>query len=88
MAYLDDGISVSLTDQAESADNVLGLSDMGPYANEIRYFTDCVLAGKNADKVKPQELATVINILDDFKSISSQLNEMATSDCSLKILLG
>jgi len=67
-AYPADGTAVCLTEQAESADNVLGLSDMGPYANEIRYFTDCVLSGKNADKVKPRELLTVINILDDFKN--------------------
>ena len=67
-AYLDDGTSVSLTEQAENSENVLGLSDMGPYANEIRYFADCVLSGKNADKIQPQELVTVIHLLDNFKN--------------------
>ena len=65
-AYLDDGTTVCLTEQAEHSENALGLSDMGPYANEIRYFTDCVLAGKNATKIQPQELVTVIQILGNF----------------------
>ena len=33
------------------------------YANEIRYFADCVKAGREADMVKPNELETVIDIL-------------------------
>ena len=33
------------------------------YANEIRYFTDCVKKDKNPDKVTPESLKTVINIL-------------------------
>ncbi len=33
------------------------------YANEIRYFADCVLADKAAEKVQPEQLETVIDIL-------------------------
>ena len=33
------------------------------YANEIRYFADCVKAGRDADRVKEEELATVVKIL-------------------------
>lgn len=33
------------------------------YWAEIRYFTDCVLAGKPADKVKPEELKTVLDLI-------------------------
>ena len=33
------------------------------YANEIRYFTDCVKAGTKPEKVKPEQLETVIDIL-------------------------
>ena len=33
------------------------------YANEIRYFADCVKRGIPADKVKPEQLETVIDIL-------------------------
>lgn len=41
----------------------IGLPKSDAYANEINYFTDCVLADKKADKVKPDELETVIEIL-------------------------
>lgn len=34
------------------------------YANEIRYFTDCVLTGKDPNKIKAAELETVIEILN------------------------
>lgn len=34
------------------------------YANEIRYFTDCVEQGRDAVKVKPEELETVIRLLN------------------------
>lgn len=33
------------------------------YANEISYFADCVKAGRNADRVKEEELETVVKIL-------------------------
>lgn len=33
------------------------------YANEIRYFADCVKAGRDADRVKEEELETVVKIL-------------------------
>ncbi len=33
------------------------------YANEIRYFADCVKAGRDADRVKEKELETVVKIL-------------------------
>ena len=36
------------------------------YANEIRYFTDCVLTGRFPDKVKAEELKSVIQILNSL----------------------
>lgn len=33
------------------------------YANEIRYFADCVKAGRDANRVKEEELETVVKIL-------------------------
>ena len=33
------------------------------YANEIRYFADCVKAGRDAERVKEEELETVVKIL-------------------------
>ncbi len=52
-------------DLSGSADGELGLGlpATNAYANELRYFADCVLAGKDADKVKAVELDTVIDIL-------------------------
>ena len=44
-----------------------GIPQSDAYANEIRYFKDCVLTGKAPDKVKPQELETVIRILNGLK---------------------
>ena len=39
------------------------LPQTNAYANEIRYFADCVKAGRDADIVRPEELETVIDIL-------------------------
>ena len=41
----------------------IGLPKSDAYANEIRYFADCVRAKKTPDKVKPAELETVIDLL-------------------------
>lgn len=41
----------------------IGLPSTNAYENEIEYFMNCVLENKPADKVKPQELSDVINIL-------------------------
>ena len=44
----------------------IGLPSTNAYENEIEYFMNCVLENKPADKVKPQELSEVINILKKF----------------------
>ena len=44
----------------------INLPKSNAYANEIRYFTDCVKAGVDPDKVKPEELETVIDILNSL----------------------
>lgn len=41
----------------------IGLPKSNAYANEIRYFADCVKSGVFPDKVKPEELETVIDLL-------------------------
>lgn len=40
-----------------------GIPSSNAYGNEIIYFKECVKAGRPADKVKPDELKTVIGIL-------------------------
>ena len=41
----------------------IGLPQSDAYANEIRYFADCVKAGRVPDKVRPAELETVLAYL-------------------------
>ena len=41
----------------------IGLPQSDAYANEIRYFADCVKENKAPDKVRPEELETVIGLL-------------------------
>lgn len=41
----------------------IGLPASDAYANEIRYFADCVKENKATDRVKPAELETVIELL-------------------------
>lgn len=64
--YHADG-TVQKPGQAEGGDTgTIQLPKTNAYANEIRYFTDCVKAGQPAHKVKAQELSTVIDILNRF----------------------
>ncbi len=44
----------------------IGLPQSDAYQNEIRYFADCVKAGKAPEKVRPAELETVIGLLKSF----------------------
>ncbi len=44
----------------------IGLPQSNAYANEIAYFVECVKNDKKADKVKPEELGTVIDLLNEF----------------------
>ena len=52
-------------DETTGAD-VLGLEAPGKnaYVNEVRYFVDCVLAGKPCDLVKPEELIHVLETIE------------------------
>lgn len=54
-----------ISDLSETAEDsgVLGLPKSDAYANEIRYFTDCVIANKNPDKVTKDQLREVIGLL-------------------------
>ena len=62
--YEQSGNIYDLQDNGEKKDTgSINLPKSDAYANEIRYFTECVLSGKNADIVKPWELETVIDIL-------------------------
>mgnify|MGYP003404491809 CR=1 FL=1 len=45
---------------------VINLPSTDAYAKEIEYFANCVKEGKEADVIKPEELETVIEILNDL----------------------
>ena len=47
--------------------NGINLPATTAYYHEIRYFTDCVLDGKNCDVVKPEELETVLRCIDQLE---------------------
>lgn len=51
------------SDQGVDEENP-GIPKSNAYGNEIIYFVDCVKKGEKADKVKPEELKTVINLLN------------------------
>ena len=62
--YLPDGTVQTLEAEANANVNGINLPPSNGYFNEIRYFTDCVLAGKDCEKVQPQELECVLDIID------------------------
>ena len=54
---------LSVHSDGDTGDINLPKSDA--YANELRYFADCVKEGRFPEKVKPEELACVIRLLND-----------------------
>ena len=65
--YLPDAEAIHPLDGQTAGDTgEIDLPDTDAYGNEIRYFTDCVKAHKQADRVRPEELETVISILNSL----------------------
>lgn len=62
--YEENGTICDLTNTSDTDTGAINLPKSDAYANEIRYFTDCVLADRSPDKVKPEQLRTVIDILN------------------------
>ena len=63
MIYEENGSVTDLTVAAEGDTGSINLPKSNAYADEIQYFTDCVENGSFPDKVKPEELGAVIDIL-------------------------
>ncbi len=61
--YLADGSAETPEGEANSNENGINLPSTNAYFNEIRYFTDCVLAGKDCDRIKPEELECVLDLI-------------------------
>lgn len=66
--YQNDGKVINLSAAAEDSidTSAINLVQTNAYAAEIQYFTDCVLQDKFPEKVKPEELRAVIQILNRF----------------------
>lgn len=64
--YENEGKILDLTPGNENANETgeIGLPVSDAYANEIRYFTECVKENKATEKIKSSELETVIDILN------------------------
>lgn len=61
-----DAFEVKAGEEAEG-EAVINLPATDAYFEEIRYFADCVLQNKPADIIKPQELKTVLELMENFK---------------------
>ena len=61
--YEEDGKITDFSSAAIGDTGSINLPKSDAYTNEIRYFADCVLANIFPDKVKPEELSTVIKLL-------------------------
>lgn len=62
--YDKDGTAQEGVAAADSG--VLNLPTTDAYYNELRYFADCVKENRDPDRVKPEELETVIDLLNAF----------------------
>lgn len=61
--YENNGKILDLTNESDGDTGRINLPKSNAYANEIRYFADCVLEDKEPKRVKEEELETVIDIL-------------------------
>ena len=59
--YAADGVTGMEAGTGETGG--IHLPQTNAYANEIRYFADCVKAGRDAEIVRPEELETVLELL-------------------------
>jgi predicted dehydrogenase len=63
--FLRDG-KIDLSEDAEGDTGDINLPKSDAYANEIKYFLDCVMNDKEVEKVKSDELLAVLKILNSL----------------------
>ena len=66
LIHLRDDERIDLSEAAEGDTGDINLPKSDAYANEIRYFADCVINNKPVEKVQPEELRCVLNILNNL----------------------
>ena len=66
LIHLRDDERIDLSEDAEGDTGDINLPKSDAYANEIRYFADCVINNTPVEKVQPEELRCVLNILNNL----------------------
>ena len=64
--YLRNDEKIDLSAEAEGDTGDINLPKSDAYANEIKYFFDCIENDKPIDKINPEELRCVLNILNSL----------------------
>jgi hypothetical protein len=64
--YCRDDVKIDLSHEAEGDTGSINLPKSDAYANEINYFADCVRNNRPVEKVKPEELRCVLDILNNI----------------------
>ncbi len=64
--YLRDGTVIDFSAEEAGDTGDIQLPKSNAYANELRYFADCVKNNIQPAKVQPEQLKTVINIIDTY----------------------
>lgn len=64
--YENEGRILDLSAGSAGDSGIINLPKSDAYAEEIRYFKDCVLSGTFPDKVKEAELSVVLDLLNSF----------------------
>lgn len=64
--YQGDGQNIAVNNEVVSDDTCINLPATDAYFEEIKYFTECILQDKPTDKIKPEELEYVLDILKQY----------------------
>lgn len=64
--YCRDDEKIDLSQEAEGDTGNINLPKSDAYANEIHYFADCIINDTPIEKIKPEELRCVLNILNNL----------------------
>ena len=64
--YLRDDEKIDLSQDAEGDTGAINLPKSDAYANEIKYFFDCIENDKPVDKFDPEELKCVLDIINNL----------------------
>ena len=57
---------IDLTNAHSGETGDINLPKSNAYANEIRYFTNCILEGRSPDKIKAGELTAILQIMNQI----------------------